>query len=127
MCPENLQYTKKHEWIRLEDKSALIGITDYAQEQLGDVVYVELPDVGAQLTQFEVCGTIESVKTVSDLYAPLSGEVLRVNEALDETPELINNEPYGAGWIAEIHVSDQGELDNLLSAEEYEVLIREES
>lgn len=127
MCPENLQYTKKHEWIRIEGESALIGITDYAQEQLGDVVYVELPDVGAQLTQFEVCGTIESVKTVSDLYTPLSGEVLRINEALDETPELINNEPYGAGWIAEIHVSDQEELNNLLSAEEYEALIQEES
>jgi glycine cleavage system H protein len=127
MCPENLQYTKEHEWIRMEDESAVIGITDYAQEQLGDVVYVELPDEGIQLTQFEVCGTIESVKTVSDLYAPLSGEVLRVNEALDETPELMNNEPYGAGWIAEIRLSDPGELDNLLSVEEYEELIRAES
>ena len=124
MCPENLIYTKDHEWVRVDGERAVIGITDYAQEQLGDVVYVELPEVGAPLTQFEMCGTIESVKTVSDVYAPLSGEVLRINEALDETPELLNNEPYGAGWMIEIQCSQPDEAQNLLSAKDYEALIR---
>jgi glycine cleavage system H protein len=91
---------------------------------LGDVVYVELPEVGSQVTQFEACGTIESVKTVSDVYAPISGEIVKINEALDETPELINNEPYGAGWIIEIKLEDSKEIENLLSAESYETLIQ---
>lgn len=124
MYPENLYYTKEHEWIRIEGERAVIGITEYAQDQLGDVVYVELPEVGAQVTQFETCGTIESVKTVSDLYAPLSGEIVAINEALDETPELINNDPYKAGWIAEIQISDQEEVKNLLLADAYEALIQ---
>ena len=124
MCPENLQYTENHEWVRSDGEHVVIGITEYAQEQLGDVVYVELPAVGSQLTQFDVCGTIESVKTVADLYAPVSGEVISINEALDDTPELVNSEPYGAGWIAEIHCSDEVELKNLLSAEAYEALIQ---
>lgn len=124
MCPENLRYTKEHEWVRINGDSAVIGITEYAQEQLGDVVYVELPEPNAQLTQFEVCGTIESVKTVADLYAPLSGEVTQINAALDDTPELINNEPYGAGWIVEIRIQNQDEFANLLSAEQYETLIK---
>ena len=124
MCPANLKYTKEHEWLRVENDVAVIGITDYAQEQLGDVVYVELPEVGSQVTQFEACGTIESVKTVSDVYAPISGEIVKINEALDETPELINNEPYGAGWIIEIKLEDSKEIENLLSAESYETLIQ---
>jgi glycine cleavage system H protein len=124
MYPENLHYTKEHEWIRITGNHAVIGITDYAQEQLGDVVYVELPAVRSQLSQFDVCGTIESVKTVSDLYAPISGEVVNINEALDDTPELINSEPYGAGWLVEIQLSNTAELKNLLSAEDYEALIQ---
>jgi glycine cleavage system H protein len=125
MCPENLVYTKEHEWVRVEKNRAIVGITDYAQEQLGDVVYVELPEFGSQLTQSEMCGTIESVKTVADLYAPISGEVVKINEALDDTPELVNNEPYGRGWIVEIQMRDQDELEKLLSSEDYEALIQE--
>jgi glycine cleavage system H protein len=125
MCPENLVYTKEHEWVRVERNRAIVGITDYAQEQLGDVVYVELPEVGSQLTQSEMCGTIESVKTVADLYAPISGEVVNINEALDDTPELVNNEPYGGGWIVEIQMRDLDELEVLLSSEDYEALIQE--
>lgn len=125
MCPENLVYTKEHEWVRVERNRAIVGITDYAQEQLGDVVYVELPEVGSQLTQSEMCGTIESVKTVADLYAPISGEVVNINDALDDTPELVNNEPYGRGWIVEIQMRDQDELEKLLSSEDYEALIQE--
>ena len=124
MSPEELKYTKDHEWVRIENEIAIIGITDYAQDQLGDVVYVELPEVGVQITQFEVCGTIESVKTVSDLYAPVSGEVLKINDVLDDTPELINNEPYGAGWILEVKLNDSCELDQLLSSQDYEILIQ---
>ena len=124
MYPENLKYTREHEWLRIENDVAVIGITDYAQDQLGDVVYVELPEVGSQVSQFEVCGTIESVKTVADLYAPISGEVIKINEALDDTPELINNEPYGAGWIIEIKIKDTNEIEKLLSAESYEALIQ---
>jgi glycine cleavage system H protein len=125
MYPENLRYTKEHEWVRIENESAVIGITDYAQDQLGDVVYVELPEVESQISQFETCGTIESVKTVSDLYAPISGEVIKINEALDDTPELINNDPYGAGWIIEVRIKDPDELNKLLSASDYETLIQE--
>jgi glycine cleavage system H protein len=124
MCPENLVYTKEHEWVRVEEDLAIVGITDYAQGQLGDVVYVELPEVGTQITQFAACGTIESVKTVADLYAPVSGEIIRINEALDDTPEFINNEPYGTGWIVEIRIGNQDELKNLLSAKDYEALIQ---
>ena len=104
---------------------AVVGITDYAQDQLGDVVYVELPEIGSQVTQFEVCGTIESVKTVSDLYSPLSGEVIVINEALDDAPELINNEPYGTGWIVEIKMSNPEEAAQLLSSAAYEKLIQQ--
>lgn len=124
MCPENLKYSKDHEWVKTKgDDIVVIGITDYAQDQLGDVVYVELPEVGSQVTQFEACGTIESVKSVVDLYAPVSGEVVQINEALDETPELLNSESYGSGWIIEVKISDSGELEKLLSAEDYEALI----
>lgn len=120
MSPENLYYTKEHEWLRLDGERAVIGITDYAQDQLGDVVYVELPEVGSQVTQHETCGTIESVKTVSDLYAPVSGDIVAINDALDETPELINSDPYKAGWIAEIQMTDQEEVQTLLQADAYE-------
>ncbi len=124
MFPAELKYSKEHEWVRVEGQRAIVGITYYAQEQLGDVVYVELPEPGSQVSQFEVCGTIESVKTVSDLFAPVSGEVAAINETLDDSPELINQEPYGSGWILEVTMADVSDLDRLLSAEEYEALIR---
>ena len=124
MFPAELKYSKEHEWVRVEGQRAIVGITYYAQEQLGDVVYVELPEPGSQVSQFEVCGTIESVKTVSDLFAPVSGEVVAINETLDDSPELINQEPYGSGWILEVTMADVSDLDRLLSAEEYEALIR---
>ncbi|PIE36466.1 glycine cleavage system protein H [candidate division KSB3 bacterium] len=124
MCPEELLYSKDHEWVKINDGTAVVGITNYAQEQLGDVVYVELPEVGSQVTQFEVCGTIESVKTVSDLYSPLSGEIVAINESLDDAPELINNEPYGKGWIIEMTLRAPEETGQLLSAAAYEELIQ---
>ena len=124
MFPAELQYSKEHEWVRVEGQRAIVGITYYAQEQLGDVVYVELPEPGSQVSQFEVCGTIESVKTVSDLFAPVSGEVVAINETLDDSPECINQEPYGSGWILEVAMTDVAELGRLLSAEEYEALVR---
>jgi glycine cleavage system H protein len=124
MYPEDLKYSKEHEWIKVDGEAVIIGITNYAQEQLGDVVYVELPEIGSQVTQSETCGTIESVKTVSDLYSPVSGEVLAINEELDDTPELINNEPYGSGWILKIKMQDPAELEKLLSADAYQELIQ---
>ena len=124
MYPEELKYTKEHEWVRIEGTQAVIGITAYAQDQLGDVVYVELPEIGAQIKQFEPCGTIESVKTVSDLYAPISGDVLKINEALDDTPEHINHEPYGAGWIMAVTIANPAELSSLLSVSDYQALIK---
>lgn len=124
MYPEELKYSKEHEWVRVDGNIAEIGITSHAQEQLGDVVYVELPEAGSQVAQFETCGTIESVKTVSDLYSPLSGEVVAINEELDDTPELINNEPYGSGWILKINMQDPVELEKLLSADAYQGLIQ---
>jgi glycine cleavage system H protein len=126
MYPDHLKYSKDHEWVSVNGDIATIGITDYAQEQLGDVVYVELPEIESQLTQFEVCGSIESVKTVSDLYSPVSGEVLKINEELDDTPELINNEPYEAGWIMEVKLKNSAECDNLMSADDYEAFVEQE-
>ncbi len=125
MYPDHLKYSKEHEWVKVENDIVVIGITDYAQEQLGDVVYVELPEVGTQLSQFEVCGTIESVKTVSDLYVPVSGEVIKINEGLDDTPELMNSEPYGAGWIFEVQLQEPGDLDKLMASDAYEAFVKE--
>ncbi|PID57846.1 glycine cleavage system protein H [candidate division KSB3 bacterium] len=124
MYPEDLKYTKEHEWVKIDGDLAVVGITSYAQEQLGDVVYVELPETGRHVSQFGTCGTIESVKTVSDLYSPLSGDVFAINEELNETPELLNNDPYGAGWILKITIQDQAELEKLLSADAYKASIR---
>ncbi len=121
--PENLKYTKDHEWARIEDDVATVGITDFAQSELGDIVYVELPEVGSRTVQNESFGTIEAVKAVSDLFAPLSGEVVEVNEALADQPELINKDPYGEGWIIKIKLSNPDEVNNLLSKEQYEELI----
>ena len=121
--PEELQYTKTHEWIRLEDDIATVGITEHAQEELGDVVFIELPEKGASFGAGESFGTVESVKAVSDLYAPVGGEVVEVNETLNDSPELINEDPYGDGWMIRLRVSGEGDL---LSASEYEKVLEEE-
>ena len=119
--PDDLKYTAEHEWVRGSDGSSTVrvGITDYAQEALGDVVYVSLPDVGADVARGATVGEVESTKSVSDIYAPLSGTVTARNEKLDEQPELINSDPYGAGWIIEIELSDESEMDDLLDAGAY--------
>jgi glycine cleavage system H protein len=122
--PEDIQYTEEHEWILVEDDIAIVGITDYAQGELGDVVFVELPQTGDLVQQLEPFGTIEAVKTVADLFAPLSGEVVEVNTLLEDSPHLINEDPYGEGWIIKIKISDQVELENLLSAEDYANLVQ---
>ena len=121
--PGDLQYTKTHEWLRREGDTATVGITDHAQDELGDVVFIELPEEGASFGAGDAFGTIESVKAVSDLYAPVGGEVVEVNEALNDAPEKINEDPYGEGWIIRLRVSGDG---NLLSAEEYEKVLEEE-
>jgi len=120
--PENLRYTKEHEWALVEDDLATVGITDYAQSELGDIVFVELPEVGDEVKALESFGTIEAVKTVADLYSPASGTVEEVNEALRDNPELVNHDPYGEGWMIKIRFSEMPEED-LLSAEEYRQLI----
>ncbi|MFE8597545.1 glycine cleavage system protein GcvH [Archangium violaceum] len=125
--PSDLKYTKDHEWVRVNGKTAVVGITDHAQRQLGDVVYVELPKVGDTFEAAEPFGSIESVKAVSEAFAPLSGKVTKVNEELNESPELINDEPYGDGWIVEIELSNSKQLDGLLSASQYEEYLKEES
>ena len=121
--PEDLKYTKDHEWIRVEGDVAYVGITDYAQSELGEIVYVDSTTEGETVAKEEVFGTIEAVKTVSDLFMPASGEVLEVNAELEDAPELVNQEPYGKGWLIKVSVADAAELDSLLSAEEYQQLI----
>ena len=121
--PEELQYTKTHEWVRREDDVATVGITEHAQDELGDVVFVELPEKGASFGAGGAFGTVESVKAVSDLYAPVGGEVVEVNEALNDAPEKINEEPYGDGWIIRLRISEEADL---LSAEEYEKVLEED-
>lgn len=121
--PENLRYTKDHEWVRVEGDIAFIGITDFAQKELGDIVYVEIETVGKAVSQNEVFGTVEAVKTVSDLFVPLSGKVLEVNPKLNAEPELVNSDPYGDGWMIRLHIQDPTELDSLLTAEAYGELV----
>ena len=121
--PQNLKYTNEHEWIRVEGDIAYVGITDYAQEQLGDIVFVDIPTVGETLEAGETFGTIEVVKTISDLFLPLAGEILEQNEALEENPELVNKDPYGKGWIIKVKVGDESQLDGLLSADAYKASI----
>ena len=121
--PADLKYTKEHEWIRVEGEEAVVGITDYAQSQLGDIVFVECETVGDALEAGETFGTIEAVKTVSDLYLPVAGEVLEFNEELEGEPELVNKDPYGKGWIVKIKISDETELDGLLNADAYKAII----
>lgn len=121
--PEELKYSKEHEWLRLEGEVAVIGITSFAQDELGDIVYVEQPKVGDEVRQNNQFGVVESVKTVSDLYSPISGEVVEVNEEVSSSPEEINKDPYGTGWIIKVKPSDSSEMDNLLSAAEYKEMI----
>lgn len=118
--PEDLHYSKDHEWVRVEGDAAVVGITDHAQDALGDVVYVELPKVGEDFTAHEAFGTVESVKAVSELFTPVSGEVVEVNDALQEGPESVNTDPYGDGWMMKIKMKNPGEVDSLLTAAEYE-------
>ena len=121
--PSNVKYTKEHEWIRVEGDIAYVGITDYAQEQLGDIVFVDIPTEGETLAADEVFGTIEVVKTISDLFLPVAGEVLEQNEALEEQPELVNKDPYGEGWLIKIKPAADADLGRLLDAEAYKALI----
>lgn len=117
--PEELKYTKEHEWIRIDGSEAVIGITDYAQGELGEIVYLDIETVGEQIEQNEVFGTIEAVKTVSDLFMPVTGEVIEFNSALEDAPELVNSDPYGDGWIIKVAVSDIAQTDTLMTAGEY--------
>ena len=121
--PEELKYTKDHEWIRVEDDIATIGITDFAQQELGDIVYVEVETVDEEIGQGEVFGTVEAVKTVSDLFMPISGTVASFNEALESNPEIVNEDPYGKGWMITVNITDKSELDGLMSAAEYQKLV----
>jgi glycine cleavage system H protein len=123
--PEDLKYTAEHEWVRAVggDAPVRVGITDYAQEALGDIVYVTLPDVDSQVTAGQACGEIESTKSVSDLYAPVSGTVVARNDALDGSPELVNSDPYGEGWMLRVKLSDPAQVDGLLDAEAYDALV----
>ena len=119
MFPDDLRYSREHEWVRVDGEQATIGITSFAADELGDIVFVETPEAGAKISQFASFGVVESVKAVSDLYAPISGEVVEVNEALRETPELLNTAPYEGGWIARVKLSDPTEIDALLDADAY--------
>lgn len=121
--PSELKYTKEHEWIKIDGDIATVGITDYAQSELGDIVYVEIETVGETLSHGEVFGTVEAVKTVSDLFMPLSGEVIEMNEDLDSSPESVNDDAYGSGWMVKIKLSNPSEVESLLSAEAYEAEI----
>ncbi|MCD6090841.1 MAG: glycine cleavage system protein GcvH [Bacteroidales bacterium] len=120
---DNLKYTKDHEWILIEGENATVGITDFAQGELGDIVFVEVETVGEALDKEEVFGTIEAVKTVSDLFMPISGEVIEFNEELEGTPELVNQDPYGKGWIVKVKISEDADLDALLSSEDYKNMV----
>ncbi len=124
--PENLKYTKDHEYVRVEGNKAYVGITFHAQDQLGDVVFVELPEVDSEIKKGEVLATVESVKAVSDVYAPVSGIVVEVNDILTDSPETINNDPYGEGWLCAIELSDVSELNDLMSSDDYQKLVEED-
>ncbi len=126
MNPEECLYTKDHEWVNREGETATIGISEYAATELGDIVYIELPEVGSNVKQMDPIGTIEAVKTVAELFSPVSGEVIEVNEAIVEHPEIINRDPFDEGWFVRIRMSDAGELDNLFSFEEYTQFLGEQ-
>ena len=125
--PDNLKYYKEHDWVRVEsDGTAVVGITEFAAESLGDIVFIELPEPGTEIKQFDKLGEIEAVKAVSDLYTPISGRVLEINQAVTDAPETVNDSPYEAGWLVKIDLSDACEMDNLLSATAYEALLAAE-
>ncbi|WP_026914144.1 glycine cleavage system protein GcvH [Christiangramia portivictoriae] len=121
--PQELKYTKDHEWVKIEGDTATIGVTDFAQGELGDIVYVEVETLDETLEKEEVFGTVEAVKTVSDLYMPVSGEIIEFNDSLEDEPEKVNNDPYGDGWMIKIKLSDPSEVEGLLSAEEYQEVV----
>ena len=121
--PQELKYTKDHEWVKIDGNVATIGVTDFAQGELGDIVYVEVETVGETMEREEVFGTVEAVKTVSDLFLPLAGEIIEFNESLEDTPEKVNTDPYGDGWMVKIQISDEAEIASLMSPEEYKELI----
>mgnify|MGYP001370683207 FL=1 len=121
--PQNLKYTRDHEWVEISGNKATVGITDFAQSELGDIVFLEVETVGEQLNQEDVFGTVEAVKTVSDLFLPLTSEIIEFNEDLEQNPELVNEDPYGKGWIIKIIFNNQSEIDGLLSSDEYNKLI----
>jgi glycine cleavage system H protein len=123
MYPENFRYTKEHEWVLVQGDTATIGITDHAQQELGDIVYVDLPKPGAKLEQGKSLGSVESVKAVSDVYAPVSGEVTEANDALADAPEKLNEDPHGAAWLVKVRLSTAGEVSNLMSSAEYQAYI----
>ena len=122
--PENLKYTKDHEWVLIENNIATVGITDFAQGELGDIVYVEVDTLDETVDSEAVFGTVEAVKTVSDLFAPLTGKIISFNDALTDTPELVNSDPYGQGWMVKIEIENQDEIENLLNAEAYESIVQ---
>jgi len=124
--PEGLKYSKEHEWVATEESLATVGITDYAQDQLGEVVYIELPAVGDKVSKDDPFGVVESVKAVSDIYAPISGTVTEVNQELIESPEMVNEDPYGDGWLIKIRVADAAELDDLMDGDEYKEMVAAE-
>lgn len=121
--PEELKYTEEHEWVRIEDNIAVVGITDFAQGELGDIVYLEIDTLDSQIDSNQVFGTVEAVKTVSDLFMPIAGRVIEVNPSLEDKPELVNDDPYGEGWIIKIDISEQTQIDSLLSPSDYKNLI----
>jgi glycine cleavage system H protein len=127
MYPQELKYEKEHEWVSADCDTAVVGITHFAQDQLGEVVYVDLPSVGDEVVAGETFGEVESVKSVSDLYVPVSGEIVKVNDALDDAPETINEDCYGDGWLIEVRLSDVSEVDLLMSADEYEKFVAEKA
>lgn len=126
MYPKEFRYTEDHEWIKVEGNIGTVGITDYAQKQLGDIVYVELPEVDDEFSKGDEVGTVESVKAASPIFIPVSGKIVEVNEELEDTPELLNQDPHGKGWIFKVELSDESELDELMTAESYEELIKAE-
>ncbi len=122
--PEDLKYTKEHEWLKVDGETAIIGITEHAQSELGDIIFIEFPNIDQEIDKNEPFGTIEAVKTVADLYAPVSGKVIKINETLEDNPEFVNSDPYVNGWIVKVSISDTSELEELMSADKYEGLIR---
>ena len=121
--PEELKYTEEHEWVRIEDNIAVVGITDFAQGELGDIVYLEIDTLDSQIDSNEVFGTVEAVKTVSDLFMPITGKVIEVNPSLEDKPELVNEDPYGEGWIIKVNITEESQIDSLLSPSDYKNLI----